>query len=62
MENDQNQSARTLVLDATPENVQVIAIVQRVGSHTGLLVKLAFFYPAKGLQRSGSARAPFHQS
>ena len=53
MKNDQNQSAGTLVLDATPENIQVIAIVQRVGSHAGLLVKPAFFYPAKGTSKIG---------
>ena len=53
MDNDQNQSARTLVLDAPPENVRVIAIVLRVGSHPGLLVKLAFFYPAKGASKTG---------
>ena len=49
----------TLVLDITPENVQVVAVVQRVGIHTGLLVKLAFFYSCRDFEDCLGAALPW---
>ena len=44
----------TLVLAVAPENIQIVAIVQRVGSHTGIIPRQArIFYLATGISKTG---------
>ena len=53
MDNDPKLERENSRPGRSPENVQVATIVQRVGSHTGLLIKLAFFYPTKEASKTG---------